>query len=363
MQRSRQLGRMMLLTGLSIACPALSAFAAPDPPPDYGIDFLRIGAPGNRNTIPSETPIEPDWQYGAVEREYRISRTELTVTQWAEFCNAYKDYWKGHPLSFDFVGLGMTAEFNPNGTVARYVPFDDYANKAARVRWRMAARYVNWLNNDKGSEEAAFGDGAYDASTFYTDPTGFAHDQLTHHADARYWIPTLNETIKAAYYDPHRYGTGLEGYWLYPDGGNEPLVEGPPGVGETWGENGGEGPGDVGAYPDVQSPWGLLDISGTGWEWTEHIRFPEEGARSRELVGSNNDITWQIYDRLDFRDADNAAFGTVRVAGAIPEPYGVALFGMLAVHRRRRYLPRPPAIVLTPSQTPSTSPHARPPAS
>ncbi|MBX3361110.1 MAG: SUMF1/EgtB/PvdO family nonheme iron enzyme [Phycisphaeraceae bacterium] len=323
------------VAGVVIGVIVLPVWGSPDPPPDYGIDFLRISAPGNRDTIPSETPIEPDWHYGAVDQVYRISRTELTVTQWAEFCNAYKDYWEGHPLSFDFVGLGMSAEFNSDGTVARYVPLDDDTKKAARVRWRMAARYVNWLNNDKRPEQSAFEDGAYDTSTFHTDGTGFAHDQLTHHADARYWIPTLNETIKAAYYDPDRYGPGLEGYWLYPDGGNEPLVEGPPGIGETWGENGGDGPGDAGAYPGVASPWGLLDVSGTGWEWTEHVRFPEEGARSRELVGSNNDLTYQWYDRLDFRDADNLAFGTVRIASAIPEPYGMFVFGIIAINRRR----------------------------
>jgi len=315
---------------------ALPAWASPDPPPDYGIDFLRIGAPGNRNTIASETPLEPDWHYGAVDRVYRISQTELTNLQWAEFCNAYKDYWDGHPLTAQFVGLRMTAEFNPDGSVARYMPWEGAENQAARVPWRMAARYVNWLNNDKGFDRAAFEDGAYDTSTFFTDGAGFAHDQLTHHESARYWIPTLNETIKAAYHDPNRYGPGLEGYWLYPDSGNEPLVAGPPGIGETWGEND-VNHGEVGAFPNSHSPWGLLDVSGTGWEWTEHVRYPQEGAGGRDLVGSNNDVFFQTYDRLDLRDATSIiSFGTVRVASSVPSPSSISIVLIVMLNSRRR---------------------------
>ena len=315
---------------------ALPAWATPDPPPDYGIDFLRIGAPGNRNTIASETPMQSTWRYGAVDRVYRISQTELTNLQWAEFCNAYKDYWDGHPLTGQFIGLEMTAEFNPDGSVARYFPLPGAERHAARVTWRMAARYVNWLNNDKGSDQAAFEDGAYDSSTFITDGAGFVHDQLTHHESARYWIPTLNETIKAAYHDPNRYGLGLEGYWLHPDGGNEPLVEGPPGIGETWGES---AAGDVGSYPNAASPWGLLDVSGTGWEWTEHVRLPEEGHGIRDTVGSINSVLYQLEDRLDRRRVSSYfANCTVRIASIIPAPSAVAPFGLalLAAMRRRR---------------------------
>src|SRR5690606_9083232 len=89
--------------------------------------------------------------------------------------------------------------------------------------------------------------------------------------EARFWLPALDELIKAGYYDPDRYGEGQEGYWKYPNGTDTPLVFGPPGEGdwgwaeddELWEEL------TPGRYPHTVSPWGLLDIVGTRVEWTE----------------------------------------------------------------------------------------------
>src|SRR2546423_4156406 len=58
------------------------------PPPDYGIDFVTVGAPGNVAASPIDYPDLGD-PFGAVDHDYRIARTELTVAQWFPFVQAY----------------------------------------------------------------------------------------------------------------------------------------------------------------------------------------------------------------------------------------------------------------------------------
>jgi len=92
------------------------------------------------------------------------------------------------------------------------------------ISWRMAAIYANWLHNDKSTARSAFLNGAYDVSTFGYINGDVATDQAAHHPSARYWIPTLDEMIKASHHDlskPNLDGT-TGGYWLYSNGSNQP---------------------------------------------------------------------------------------------------------------------------------------------
>src|SRR5690606_18221991 len=106
-------------------------------------------------------------------------------------------------------------------------------------------------------------------------------DQSTRHADARYWIPNMDEWLKAAHYDPHKHGQDEGGWWIYNNGSDTPLVGGPPGVGDTsagWVIDDNARPAwetPLGSYPQTMSPWGLRDVSGGGGEWTE-TWYPDE---------------------------------------------------------------------------------------
>ena len=146
------------------------------------------------------------------------------------------------------------------------------------ISWRMAAMYCIILNN-KNTDRSAFMNGAYDATTFGYSGTVFT-DQLTHNPGAQYWIPTWDEWLKAAHWSPTN--PNHNGWYLYPNGSDTPLVYGPPGVlvnGQPTQANGGwdsvDFPGHnpfsvpLGAYPTVQSPWGLMDVAGGTAEWTE----------------------------------------------------------------------------------------------
>jgi hypothetical protein len=158
--------------------------------------------------------------------------------------------------------------------------------------------YANWLHNDKSTARSAFLDGAYDVSTFGYINGDVATDQTAHHPGARYWIPTLDEMIKASHYDPNKPNpdgtTG--GYWLYSNGTNQPWVGAPP---ASMGGNGtanfgwdtndipGVNPYSVplGAYPTT-NPWGLFDIAGGSSEWTEEVITGTGGVRVRVNDGS-----------------------------------------------------------------------------
>ena len=310
---------------------AAVAVTSADDPPDYGFDWVTIGAPGNRAVNHDEAPRFDGWgSIGAVGHEYRMTRTEITVGQWFEFVQAYAPYWDGVPWDTVLTGfwIGWTgSEYQMVPGAERY---------PATMSWRNAARYCNWLHNGQVNEEWAFEDGAYDASTFYQDDQGNWHDQRAHHPGARYWIPTLSEWVKGAYYDPDRYGPGQEGYWTYPDGGEDILISGYPiDGGETnAGITGLEMMDmDVGSYPHVQSPWGLLDASGGAREWTETAGTSQPLTRYTKgsRAGWPPDFYWidDLIDSIGPAIPANGG-GGIRLASPVPEP-GILTISLIVI--------------------------------
>lgn len=169
--------------------------------------------------------------------------------------------------------------------------------------WYLAARYCNWLENGRGTDQASFETGVYDTSTFTQNLDGTRNDKLARNPGSRYFIPTRDEQLKAAYYDPNRYGVGQEGFWLFPNQSNTPLIPDPPSAGgqTNVGQAFRGGPLDAGSYPNVQSPWVLLDCSGGETEWAETVTGG--GFRARFAHGSSTYQSFaesQFYDRLDY---------------------------------------------------------------
>ena len=183
---------------------------------------------------------------------------------------------------------------NTPGGLRWAVPPGNAMLPVGNISWRMAAMLCNWLCNNKSTDRSAFLNGAYDVSTFhYTAPQGFA-DQPTHNPGAQYWIPTWDEWLKAAHYDPNRNGPGQPGWWTYSNGTNTPLIGAPP---PSMGGNGQANFGftelngvsfnsiPLGAY-NVTSPYGLYDVAGGTTEWTEDIITINDGSMYRRYDGS-----------------------------------------------------------------------------
>ncbi len=199
---------------------------------------------------------------GSIPYEYQIAQTEVLTWQYLEFVRAYWPYYGGDPRSEDFTGLFITARREGNGYAYEAMP--GWENSPNTMSLRMAARFCNWLHNGKVNEKWAFESGVYDAGTFTQNPDGTYNDDYTRSPDAKYWIPTPGEWLKAVFYDPDRYGTGKGGWWHQPASSEVPLKIGLPPEGETnaslWQWYSSNLP--AGMYPKIRTPWGLLDASG-----------------------------------------------------------------------------------------------------
>ncbi|TVQ63243.1 MAG: hypothetical protein EA378_02870 [Phycisphaerales bacterium] len=327
----------------AITTPALAA------PPEYGLDFVTVGDPGNRAVTEAEAPklfwapdFEPYQNAGAVGYEFRIMRNEVTISQWGEFLEAYAPHYQGHRSNLNGLYHGINAD---NQFV--YTPGTEN-HPAEYIGWHTAARYCNWLHNGKINEAWAFETGAYDTSHFQPNADGRYTDINVRMPGAKYWIPSVSEYIKAAYYDPNRYGQGEPGYWPYPHMSEVPVT---PEESDVWFTSDENTPGNmlfngpVGQYPEVQSPWGLLGVSGGAGEWFEDaIVNPNNGQSSRLQNASTyaiGDLGAYLLDVIDdWHSGASGEFGFpgIRIASTIPSPGvpGVLLMAALICSRRRR---------------------------
>ena len=308
----------------------------------FGYDFMPIRDAGNADFgfVDPNTGEYVEF-HGAVDYEFRMSSTITTATQWADFLTDFV-------TAFGFEDVAGTSydDLRSNLIVNGSNGFRPLAGReqfGVTTPWRGAAIYCNWLHHGQTSDPKLLLTGAYDASTFGEDSQGLPTDQVSALPGAKFWIPTRDEFVKAAYYDPNRHGEGHGGYWNYPDAGNEPLI---PGFPEDGGETNSFIPPDfesavlpVLSYPAVASAYGIHDVSGMLSELT--------GTRAPNAVDLYVSISQagidgaEINDRVLFIMNDGPFDGRFgfRVATNIPTPGGVTLVGTLSVlyfTRRRR---------------------------
>ncbi|VAX42099.1 hypothetical protein MNBD_PLANCTO03-2009 [hydrothermal vent metagenome] len=292
------------------------------------IVWKEIGDPGNQPWEDDRYPFLKFNGRGQVDHRYRMAETELSLNQWVEFVRAYGPH-ADDPLDRRLIGNFIRFSYQDGELV--YEVASGFENFPAQMSWRMAARYTNWLHNDRVNEAWAFESGAYDTSTFTRNDDGSYNDQDTRSPDARYWIPSMDEWMKAAYYDPDRFGEGLGGWWEQADGSDEALIAGFPGSGgETnasmaW-DNWYSDTYDVGLYTDSRSPWGLLDMSGGMREFTEEMLEPNS-RRHRHTKGASLFDDPSFYGAMDWIGSetwliptDGLDFAGIRLASAIPGP-------------------------------------------
>lgn len=336
-----------LFAGIAAALPLYAFGQASSLPPapagvqvttEYGIDFVTVA--GNLgqtqssfgDTVGATTP-------------YRMARTEITTAQWLPFLNAAASVnadWlmEATPLRWGAVqSPGGTWVLNPDAPGAANQP-------VFGVTWRAAARLCNWLTNDAAANAAAFESGAYDTSTFGIDPrgTGMGFTDQIHHSDtARFWIPTLDEWITAAYSSLD--SNGVQQWWLYPGQQNSPLLPGAPGVGQTSAGYDGEGAQfyiPVGAYPAGMSGWGMLDASGSVNEWVEtpgaSIDPESELPRFRRYVGTSAGFGPGAGDLMGGYGEAALFFNNagIRIAAIVPAPGVGGLLFVLPLFMRRQ---------------------------
>jgi hypothetical protein len=161
--------RLVSVQSFVLALPL--SVTAQQPPPDYGFDFVTIGDAGNDPWMGTDVTgriTDP----GAVHYDYRIARFETRTSQFMEFMNTLgqlspQDAMFQAPRSWGGVGF-----VNGDGTVRFELSSSPTAadQPVIGISWRLSAIYCNWLHNDKGQTLDDLNFGAYDTSTFGTDP-------------------------------------------------------------------------------------------------------------------------------------------------------------------------------------------------
>jgi len=308
-----------------------------------GYEFVTVGNPGNA-PVPAQLQddtggvVRPD--LGVVNYSFAISRTEVTYSEYLPFVRAYASHF-GDDRTFALVGSGIAVLPGSDRDPNNYVIIPGYENSTAEVGWRYAARFCNWLSNDRRSDAAAFMSGSYDASTFGPPDTSLPpQDNYNRQPGARFFLPTLNEWTKAMYYDPSRYGQGQAGYWSYPTSSDiQPAFGLPSAGGESSFALVRRGifvPLAPASYPSVMSPWGLFDGSGGAAEWLEdgadrRVRYTRGSAQfdfGSDLIG------WDPQS-----NAQDLSFPMgIRLGMAVPTPSAAltVVLGSLLLFRRSR---------------------------
>jgi formylglycine-generating enzyme required for sulfatase activity len=240
---------------------------------------------------------------------------------------------------------------NPNARAFTTTPQSEWRGVGG-ITWRTAAIYCNWLHNGKATNREAFLSGAYDVSTFgFAQPFGFS-DQRERSPGAQYFIPSWDEWLKASHYDPSKQNSDgtTGGWWLYSNGTDLPLTYGsPPSQGGTGMANSGFSSGAFGiplnSYPDVRTPWGLVDAAGMTSEWTEGVLGAGGSLEDRLMGGSawtdspgNSFFADQvIIDPSSAPDLGLLVSG-FRIAAVVPSPstFALGMLGLVVASRRRR---------------------------
>jgi len=261
--RSRVLGVAAgaVAAAASMAAPSLAGtvtFGGNGVGQSFGMDFVTIGNPGNAaDTDLTAAPLNA----GSVGRTYDINTFE--------------------------VSRGMIEAYNANPGVVRITMQDMSAGAggsnnggngvdrpATGITWNEAARFVNWLNIQKGFAPAY----KYTNNAVDTNLTPWtANDTLDYDASnpyrskrSNFFLPSFNEWYKAAYYDPSANG-GSGGYWDYANGSNTAPTAVAGGTNTTtavYGQTPAQGPADVKNAGGV-SKYGVMGLGGNVFEWEE----------------------------------------------------------------------------------------------
>ena len=279
----------------------------------FDIEFVTIGDPGN----PADTTGNPN-PAGSVSYAYRIGKYEISE-QMIDNANSLG-------------GLGITKDARGPD------------KPATSISWFEAAKFVNWLNTSTGNTPAYklnFDVGVnfqlWEPSDPGYDPSNFYRNSL-----ARYFLPSVDEWYKAAYFDP------VAGeYYDYPTGSDNAPTHVASGVFAGTAIYGLQiGPADITVAGGL-SPYGTMAQGGNAMEWeeTEIDRVNDNlGDTRRGLRGGYffNPLAEGLSAdsrgfSSPFLESDRGGSPGFRIASIIPEP-STALLGCLATIALR--LPR-----------------------
>lgn len=288
----------------------------------FEMAFVEIGSPGNA----ADTTGNPN-PAGAVSYTYNMGK---------------------YAVSRDMI-TKANADGNLGITLNTSSVFTSANQPATGVSWFEAARFVNWLNTEQGFQEAYnFDDNGNFQLWSSADAWQLDGENRFRHKDAGFWLPSMDEWYKAAYYDPD-----TSTYFNFPTGSNTAPTAVAGGTADgtaVYGQLFAQGPADI-TNAGGLSPFGVMGMGGNVWEWEETTAdFMNASALSTRGVrgGSWNFSSSSLSSssRFGFNPAGvNSGIG-FRVASlsspaaVVPEPGSLAIWGVMCVggwcYRKRR---------------------------
>lgn len=269
----------------------------------FSIEFVTVGNPGNAaDTTGAPNPA------GAVNYTYRIGKYEI---------------------SRNFAQMGITA----GNLGLTYSSASIAAGPVIGFSWNEAARFVNWLNTSKGYQAAyKFTTNGYNDNITLWGAGEYNGNNQFRHKDAVYFLPSIDEWYKAAYYDPTR-NSGLGGYWDYANQSNglPTAVTGGTAAGTAVYGQSSFTPASV-TNAGGLSFYGTMAQNGNAWDLLETAKdgINNDPAESRGIRGGKvsygsglaaNDYP---FGNLPTQESSDVTF---RVA-MVPEPSAAALLGL-----------------------------------
>jgi formylglycine-generating enzyme required for sulfatase activity len=289
----------------------------------FNIDFVTISG----STNPTSEQTNPTGGYGIVNNDYRMGTYEITNDQWTKFKAAYGAVIGGEPDAYNS---------DPSWTGSS-VPTN-------RVSWYEAAQFVNWLNTSKNYQPAYKFTGDIHTSS-YTLGVWSSQDadgsNLYRNKNAKYFLPTENEWVKAAYWN----GSSLQTWATI---GNVSPTQGNGTSGTGWNyyttqyATNPYGPWAVGS--GSQELNGTYDMMGNVWEWMEspyytgeYLSGPLRGLRGGSYyfigTGDSRALSYRGSHAVPYDEDDDLGF---RVASIVPEPTTLLLLGLGGLLIRRK---------------------------
>lgn len=286
----------------------------------FTIDFVTISgdaSSANGRYISGSSPgINHYKVFNDPANDYRIGTYEVTNGQFAKF-----------------------AANNPN--------FASADVSATNVSWFEAAQFANYLNTSTG-HQAAYKFSGSTMSAWDVLDTGYDASNPFRNSNSKYFLPTEDEWVKAAYWN----GTSLQ---TFAKKNNTNPSEwsstgGPNSDGQAAGWNFGY------AYPDNSSstdqPWdvtagyspeelnGTFDMMGNVWEWMESPHFSGDylSGSDRGIRGGSycnfGSVLSSSYQKNINPSAEFYDLG-FRVASIVPEPCSLVLLTLGGLMLRR----------------------------
>lgn len=291
----------------------------------FDITFVTIGNPGNPADTGDGSDFQPGIQnLGSVPQVYRIGKYEVSRDM----------IIKANSVGNLAITLFDMSAYGGNG-----------ANRPATgVSWNEAARFVNWLNTSSGSVPAykfslqpgQTGYSANDNIQLWTpSDAGYNPNNLYRNSLARYFLPSIDEWYKAAYYDPNS-GT----YFDYPTGSNSAptaVFSGTAPGTAVFNHSESSGPAEI-TLAGGLSPYGTMAQGGNVYEYEEtdydfvnDSSSSERGERGGRWGGSFSVMSSSLRFSSDPTLESDNTVGLRIASSVVPEPSTLALAALALI--------------------------------